>query len=217
AQHDRDCMAVQQLREQVAHGPGRVWSRPVLRLAWAELAALVRAQGTRQVYWASIAWLFWPAYAFAMAAATLPLFVGLLIPSVGAAGVGAVYAVGIRLGSEWVPLADTWMYALGTAVSLLVLLVYLALAVEPPGLFSGDGQPHAARWHRSFWTRATMAAFVAVFLGGATAIPAVSYGWGWALLGIGRMWLLVASCMALYIVDWRPAAHEPALLATHAS
>ncbi|KAJ2715914.1 hypothetical protein H4R19_000942 [Coemansia spiralis] len=205
ALHCRDRAAVQNLRDRVTHGPGRVWSRPVLRLAATGLAAGVRVQCTRQVHWASIPWLFWPAYALTMALATLPLFVGRLIPSAGALGIGSVYAVGIRFTGEWVPLADSWLHAVGVAVPLLVLLLYLPMAVEPPGLVNCDGQPQASRWYRARRTRIGMLVFVILALGGATANSAIAYGWGWALLGVGRLWFFVASTAALYIVDWKAA------------
>ncbi|KAJ1719069.1 hypothetical protein LPJ61_006391, partial [Coemansia biformis] len=108
ALHRQDRTHVRQLWDQVAHGSDHVWARPVLPLAAAACKMLARTQRARQVHWASIPWLFWPAYALTMGLATLPLFTGWLIPSAGPLGVGSLYAYGIYLAAEWVPLADSW-------------------------------------------------------------------------------------------------------------
>ncbi|KAJ2829249.1 hypothetical protein IWW50_000963 [Coemansia erecta] len=176
------------------------------KLALAMLAArakfLVWTQFTAQVYLASVPWLFWPAYLFAMGMCVLPLFTGRLIPSApGSDGIGSVYAYGIYIAHEWSPLLDSWTYALASIVSLTVLLVYLPVAVAPPSLFYA---PRAKRpWYRTVTVRVLVVLFVLVYLGSPTLMTVYTYGWVSVVLGYGRGWLFAASCVALYVVDWR--------------
>ncbi|KAJ2166668.1 hypothetical protein GGH15_002612 [Coemansia sp. RSA 562] len=177
-----------------------------VKLGLAMLAArakfLVWTQFTAQVYLASVPWLFWPGYFFAMGMCILPLFTGRLIPSAqGSDAVGSVYAYGIYISHEWSPLLDSWTYALASIVSLAVLLVYLPVAVASPSMFYA---PRAKRpWYRTVTVRVLVVLFVLVYLGAPTLMTAYTYGWVSIVFGYGRGWLFVVSCLALYVVDWR--------------
>ncbi|KAJ2782276.1 hypothetical protein H4R18_002358 [Coemansia javaensis] len=206
AAHRRDRAHIACLWDEVAavRSGASIWARPVLPLALCAARLAVCAQVTRQVYWASIPWLFWPAYLLAMALAVLPLTVGQLIPSAGARGIAAIYACGVYVAGDWVPTADSWAYALNSLVPLLVLVLYLPLAVTPPALLGDAAQ--CPPWLRSVWARLLVLAYIVLSLGVPVAVSAIAYGWRSVALGFGKAWLLAAACAALYVVDW----HRPA-------
>ncbi|KAJ2158829.1 hypothetical protein GGF46_003482 [Coemansia sp. RSA 552] len=195
---------------------GRGWriSSPLVsvKLLLALLAAkarlLVWTQFTALVYLASVWWLFWPAYFFSMGIAVLPLFVGRLIPSApGSDGMGSVYVFGIYIAGEWVPLLDSWTYALASIVSVAVLLLHLSAAVAPPSLFYSTRRGNSKLpWYRHGAVKGAMALFVFVYLGIPSAMTFYTYGWASVFLGFGRAWLFCAACTALYLVDWRQMA-----------
>ncbi|KAJ2003335.1 hypothetical protein H4R26_003128 [Coemansia thaxteri] len=176
----------------------------LLALIAARTRFLVSTQFTAQVYFASIGWLFWPAYFFAIALVVLPLFTGLLIPSAGPMGVGSVYAYGIYIAGEWAPLLDSWTYALSSIISLGLLLVYLPLAAAPHSLFYSPYTARGLPWYRSLPARLSVAVFCVLYLGLPTLMTVYTYGPASVVFGYGRSWMFIAACAALYVLDWRP-------------
>ncbi|KAI9506333.1 hypothetical protein GGI25_002324 [Coemansia spiralis] len=168
--------------------------------AWTKF--IVWTQFTAQVYYASIPWLFWPSYFFAMALATLPLFSGHLIPSAGADGIGSVYAYGIYIGGDWAPLLDSWTYALTSIISLALLLLYLPVAAAPTSIFYSAYSGLRLPWYRRAWMRVCMALFINLYIGIPMVMTVYTYGIMTVVLGYGRAWLFVAAAIALYILDW---------------
>ncbi|KAJ1667871.1 hypothetical protein IW140_001421 [Coemansia sp. RSA 1813] len=175
----------------------------VLGLVAAWTKFIVWTQFTAQVYFASIGWLFWPAYLFTMALATLPIFSGLLIPSAGADGIGSVYAYGIYIAGDWVPLLDSWTYALASIISLALLLLYLPVAAAPIGIFYSSYSASRLPWYRKLRMRVGMALFIVLYMGIPMMMTVHTYGMTTVFLGFGRAWLLTAAATALYILDWR--------------
>ncbi|KAJ1883140.1 hypothetical protein H4R99_004551 [Coemansia sp. RSA 1722] len=162
----------------------------------------VSTQFTAQVYFASISWLFWPAYSFAIALATLPLFTGHLIPSAGYNGLGSVYTYGIYIAGEWAPLLDSWTYALTSIASLALLLLYLPVAVSSWSIFYSTSRV-TRPWYRGVAVRLAMALFITLYMGIPTLMTVYTYGFTTLFLGYGRAWLFVAAAAALYVLDWR--------------
>ncbi|KAJ2512644.1 hypothetical protein GGI11_004668, partial [Coemansia sp. RSA 2049] len=170
-----------------------------LAAAWARL--VVASQFTAQVHFAAVGWLFWPAYFFTMALATLPIFTGRLIPSAGAAdGVGSVYAYGVYIAGDWAPLLDSWTYALASIISLTLLLLYLPAAAAPAGLLCSASR---LPWYRRLWMRVAVGLFVAVYMAVPVLMTVHTYGVATVLFGYGRAWPLAAAAVALYLLDWR--------------
>ncbi|KAJ2719812.1 hypothetical protein GGI07_004981 [Coemansia sp. Benny D115] len=163
----------------------------------------VQTQFTAQVYFAGIPWLFWPAYFFTIALATMPLFTGHLIPSAGAAGLGSVYVYGVYIAGEWAPLLDSWTYALTSIASLALLLLYLPVAISPWSIFYATTQTGVRPWCRSTTVKVAMALFIMLYLGIPSFMTVYTYGFTTILLGYGRAWLFVAATSALYVLDWK--------------
>ncbi|KAJ2508885.1 hypothetical protein GGI11_005983 [Coemansia sp. RSA 2049] len=207
--HREAAARLRRLRAALLHCPRRRDAAlPLLKLAlglaaaWARL--VVAAQFTAQVHFAAVGWLFWPAYFFTMALATLPIFTGRLIPSAGPAdAVGHVYAYGIYIAGDWVPLLDSWTYALASVISLTLLLLYLPLAAAPAGLFCSSASASRLPWHRRLWMRVAVGLFVAVYMALPVLMTAHTYGVATVLFGYGRAWPLAAAAVALYLLDWR--------------
>ncbi|KAJ2365388.1 hypothetical protein H4S01_003273 [Coemansia sp. RSA 2610] len=204
--HHKDQAELRHLWASRARSPGGAVARAKLLLAMLAARArfLVWTQYTAQVYFASVPWLFWPAYLFAMGLSVLPLFTGRLIPSApGSDGVGSVYTYGIYIAGEWAPLLDSYTYALASIISLAVLLLYLPVAVTPPKLFCAPRGRARRPWYRSVAVRVCMLVFVLVYLGVPVLTSVYTYGWLTVALGYGKAWLFVAALLALYAVDWR--------------
>ncbi|KAJ2787277.1 hypothetical protein GGI15_000827 [Coemansia interrupta] len=166
----------------------------------------VSTQFTAQVYFATIPWLFWPAYFFAMALATLPLFTGRLIPSaVAGDAVGSVYVYGIYIAGEWSPLLDSWGYGLTSIAALALLLLYLPVAAASWSVFyvAGRQGKRSRPWYRSLAVRVAMAAFIFLYLGIPSLMTVYTYGFTSVVFGYGRAWMFVAAAAALYVLDWR--------------
>ncbi|KAJ2885855.1 hypothetical protein IWW38_005278, partial [Coemansia aciculifera] len=186
--HHRDEARIRHLR-----AAGSWWGvKRGLALVAQRTQFLVATQFTAQVYFASVGWLFYPAYFFAMAVAVLPLFTGLLIPSSGT--MGSVYAYGVFVAGEWAPLLDSWTYALTTIISLSGLLVYLPVAAAPPALFyspfsAGGSLP----WYRAGVVRVAVALFCVVYLGLPTLMTVYTYGFVSIVCGYSRAWLFGAA------------------------
>ncbi|KAJ1893236.1 hypothetical protein LPJ66_005877 [Kickxella alabastrina] len=169
----------------------------------------VWTQFTAQVYFASIPWLYWPAYFFAMALATMPLFTGHLIPSAGPNGIGSVYVYGIYIAGEWAPLLDSWLYALTSIASLALLLLYVPVAVSPWSIFYPTPVGAQKPWYRSILVRLAMASFITLYLGVPTIMTVYTYGFISIVLGPGRAWLFIAAAVALYTLDWSFTVPSP--------
>ncbi|KAJ1942526.1 hypothetical protein FBU59_003172, partial [Linderina macrospora] len=150
---------------------------------------LVATQFTAQVYFTTIPWLYWPAYAFCMMLAIAPLFSGRLIPSAGAGGVGSVYVYGIYIAGDWAPLLDSYTYALTSVITLVVLLVYIPVAATPVSVFYSPRVAGSRPWYRSFAVRVLVAVFVVVYLGLPTMMTVYTYGWTSIVFGFGRAWI----------------------------
>ncbi|KAJ1964963.1 hypothetical protein GGI12_001088 [Dipsacomyces acuminosporus] len=169
---------------------------------------LVLTQFTAQVNFASIPWLFWPSYAFAMLIAVAPLFIGSLIPSAGSNGVGSVYAYGIYIAGEWSPLLDSWTYALTSIIALGVLLVYLPVVVTPARCFYSPYVHGQRPWYRGIIVRILLLVFIAIYLWIPSLMTAYTYGMTAVVFGFGRTWIAAAATAALYLLDWRSTVHS---------
>ncbi|KAJ2383250.1 hypothetical protein GGI05_005376 [Coemansia sp. RSA 2603] len=178
----------------------------LLALVATHMRFCVSTQFTAQVYFATVPWLFWPAYFFAMGLATLPLFTGRLIPSASPAdAMGSVYIYGIYIAGEWSPLLDSWGYGLTSIAALSLLLLYLPVAASSWSVFYATGRlaTSCRPWYRSLAVRLAMALFILVYLGVPSLMTLYTYGFPSVLLGYGRAWLFLAAAAALYVLDWR--------------
>ncbi|KAJ1917383.1 hypothetical protein H4219_003250 [Mycoemilia scoparia] len=149
--------------------------------------------------------LYWPLYFYSLYIIVAPLFVGSLIPALGANGDGAVYIYGVHINQTWIPLGDTWAYALlAIPYPMGVIPLYLGCILTPTRYIYPPSSPYLnSPWYKHWLFRILIAGGYFYYMLIPTAMSLYVYGTKSIIFGVARAWMSVWVGCVLWFYDWR--------------